>query len=255
MHLVPNFRRQHAFCHLSSAFNHASVDSSLGTSGPPGFCEGESLDAQDLISALRQVSSTGAWTWACGTTKVAPTSPEGASSGLGEVPEVRMNFRGLLPGTCRVLSAGRSTTKSASHEDAVVCARNAWVCRAAAAPVRVSAAAILRAFIGVHKTVTALGPFERNPRTAFIHGEEKLSIELSGFPFQAAGNHLDARLGQFRQPPASHDWVGVFGATTTRPTPRDVNKSAQGGVFRGGCTARGSRRLWHARGPRHVQSY
>ena len=53
MHFVPDFRRHDALCHLSSAFDHAGVDSGLSSEvSPPAFREGGALDASDLVSGF-----------------------------------------------------------------------------------------------------------------------------------------------------------------------------------------------------------
>ena len=234
MNLVPNSRGQDAPGHLSSTFDHAGVNAGLDAKvGPPGFGEGESLDAQHVVASLapgvqHRCLVLTLWDHQGGS-DLTRRSVLGFGRGPGGQDELsRAPARHVSRAECGPIHQ----PSPHAHKDAVVGGAQRMGVPGAAFPV-----------IGCPpRPSCARSSGSTKPSRLCAH----LSVIQGLSSFMAKKNRrLSSRASFSRQPtiasiPASVNLasprpatmgLGSLVATTTRPTPRDVNKSAQGGVF------------------------
>ena len=99
-----------------------------------------------------------------------------------------------------------------AHEDAVVGGAQRMGVSRRCRPVKGCPPRPLRTFVGVHKTVTALGPFERDPRTgdSSVMAKKNQRALLGFFDRQPAITSIPASVNS-PDPRPRHHGVGVLG--------------------------------------------
>ena len=148
-------------------------------------------------------------------------------------PCVKMRGRGEGPGASRVVSEGVSTSQVRMPTNSASClARNAWVQRRLAGPVRDHPPAPMAGEVRPSMNPSDdCAHFKVTQGDCFVMLCTKAAFSRRASSSRQPTSHVTPACCNRSTPRPATSGLGSFMATTTRPTPRDTSRSAHGGVL------------------------